>query len=64
MNGEGDDLPESAFYMVGGIDSARAKGMYIQNRICQHLLTGFIRREDSCRTREVVGRWTQRRCVS
>ncbi|KAK5137037.1 atp2, beta subunit of the F1 sector of mitochondrial F1F0 ATP synthase [Meristemomyces frigidus] len=26
MNGEGDDLPEGAFYMVGDIDSARAKG--------------------------------------
>jgi len=26
MNGEGDDLPESAFYMVGNFDSARAKG--------------------------------------
>jgi F-type H+-transporting ATPase subunit beta len=26
MNGEGDDLPESSFYMVGDIDAARAKG--------------------------------------
>ncbi|KAH6717602.1 alpha-glucan branching enzyme [Leptodontidium sp. MPI-SDFR-AT-0119] len=26
MNGEGDDLPESAFYMVGDIDHARSKG--------------------------------------
>ena len=26
MNGEGDDLPEGAFYMVGDIDAARAKG--------------------------------------
>merc|ERR1712144_69516 len=26
MNGEGDDLPESAFYMVGDIDHARTKG--------------------------------------
>lgn len=26
MDGEGDDLPESAYYMVGGFDSARAKG--------------------------------------
>jgi len=26
MNGEGDDLPESAFYMTGSIDDARAKG--------------------------------------
>ncbi|KAF1997221.1 mitochondrial ATP synthase-like protein beta subunit [Amniculicola lignicola CBS 123094] len=26
MNGEGDDLPEGAFYMVGDIESARAKG--------------------------------------
>lgn len=26
INGEGDDLPESAFYMVGDIDAARAKG--------------------------------------
>ncbi|EKD16198.1 uncharacterized protein L3040_009563 [Drepanopeziza brunnea f. sp. 'multigermtubi'] len=26
MNGEGDDLPESSFYMVGDIDHARAKG--------------------------------------
>ncbi|KAK3169968.1 atp2, beta subunit of the F1 sector of mitochondrial F1F0 ATP synthase [Lepraria neglecta] len=26
MNGEGDDLPEGAFYMVGDIDSARQKG--------------------------------------
>ncbi|KAL7270555.1 atp2, beta subunit of the F1 sector of mitochondrial F1F0 ATP synthase [Rhizina undulata] len=26
MNGETDDLPEAAFYMVGNIDSARAKG--------------------------------------
>jgi F-type H+-transporting ATPase subunit beta len=26
MNGEGDDLPENSFYMVGDIDHARAKG--------------------------------------
>ena len=26
MNGEGDDLPEGAFYMVGDFESARAKG--------------------------------------
>merc|ERR1712115_578560 len=26
INGEGDDLPEGAFYMVGDIESARAKG--------------------------------------
>ncbi|KAG9829182.1 hypothetical protein KCU98_g9803, partial [Aureobasidium melanogenum] len=26
MNGEADDLPEGAFYMVGDLDSARAKG--------------------------------------
>ena len=26
MNGEGDDLPEAAFYMVGDFESARAKG--------------------------------------
>jgi F-type H+-transporting ATPase subunit beta len=26
VNGEGDDLPEGAFYMVGDFDSARAKG--------------------------------------
>ncbi|KAI9053962.1 hypothetical protein LZ554_002906 [Drepanopeziza brunnea f. sp. 'monogermtubi'] len=26
MNGEGDDLPESSFYMVGDINHARAKG--------------------------------------
>ncbi|KAF2754960.1 alpha-glucan branching enzyme [Pseudovirgaria hyperparasitica] len=26
MNGEGDDLPEGAFYMVGDLASARAKG--------------------------------------
>ena len=26
INGEGDDLPESAFYMVGDFESARAKG--------------------------------------
>ncbi|KAJ6102845.1 ATP synthase subunit beta [Penicillium sp. IBT 16267x] len=26
INGEGDDLPESAFYMVGDFQSARAKG--------------------------------------
>ncbi|KAF1810096.1 ATP synthase F1, beta subunit [Eremomyces bilateralis CBS 781.70] len=26
LNGEADDLPENAFYMVGGIDAARAKG--------------------------------------
>ncbi|KAL2010794.1 hypothetical protein VTN00DRAFT_3512 [Thermoascus crustaceus] len=26
INGEADDLPEAAFYMVGDIDSARAKG--------------------------------------
>ncbi|KAG9236137.1 alpha-glucan branching enzyme [Amylocarpus encephaloides] len=26
MSGEGDDLPEGAFYMVGDIDAARAKG--------------------------------------
>ena len=26
MNGEADDLPEGAFYMVGNLESARAKG--------------------------------------
>ena len=26
ISGEGDDLPEAAFYMVGDFDSARAKG--------------------------------------
>ncbi len=26
MSGEGDDLPEGAFYMVGDIESARVKG--------------------------------------
>lgn len=26
MNGNADDLPEGAFYMVGNIESARAKG--------------------------------------
>ena len=26
INGEGDDLPEGAFYMVGDFESARAKG--------------------------------------
>lgn len=26
LDGKHDDLPESAFYMVGGIESARAKG--------------------------------------
>jgi len=26
INGEGDDLPETAFYMVGNLESARAKG--------------------------------------
>ncbi|KAJ4344321.1 atp2, beta subunit of the F1 sector of mitochondrial F1F0 ATP synthase [Ascochyta clinopodiicola] len=26
LNGEGDDLPEGAFYMVGNLESARAKG--------------------------------------
>ncbi|CAO2648455.1 Nn.00g077220.m01.CDS01 [Neocucurbitaria sp. VM-36] len=26
LNGEGDDLPEGAFYMVGDLESARAKG--------------------------------------
>ncbi|KAJ4395556.1 atp2, beta subunit of the F1 sector of mitochondrial F1F0 ATP synthase [Didymella pomorum] len=26
LNGEGDDLPEGAFYMVGNLDAARAKG--------------------------------------
>jgi F-type H+-transporting ATPase subunit beta len=26
MNGEADDLPEGAFYMVGNLASARAKG--------------------------------------
>ncbi|KAK2752871.1 atp2, beta subunit of the F1 sector of mitochondrial F1F0 ATP synthase [Arachnomyces sp. PD_36] len=26
LNGDGDDLPENAFYMVGNFDSARAKG--------------------------------------
>lgn len=26
MDGEGDDLPEGAFYMVGGFDEAREKG--------------------------------------
>ncbi|KAF5861750.1 atp2, beta subunit of the F1 sector of mitochondrial F1F0 ATP synthase [Aspergillus alliaceus] len=26
INGEGDDLPEAAFYMVGDLESARAKG--------------------------------------
>lgn len=26
MNGNADDLPEGAFYMVGSIESARAKG--------------------------------------
>jgi F-type H+-transporting ATPase subunit beta len=26
MNGNCDDLPEAAFYMVGNIESARAKG--------------------------------------
>ena len=26
MNGDGDSLPEGAFYMVGDIDAARAKG--------------------------------------
>jgi len=29
LNGEGDDLPEAAFYMVGGFDEARAKGAKI-----------------------------------
>ena len=26
LNGEGDDLPEGAFYMVGNLEAARAKG--------------------------------------
>lgn len=26
MNGNADDLPEGAFYMVGSIEAARAKG--------------------------------------
>jgi F-type H+-transporting ATPase subunit beta len=26
MNGEADDLPEGAFYMVGDLEAARAKG--------------------------------------
>ncbi|MFT5130814.1 MAG: F0F1-type ATP synthase beta subunit, partial [Rhodothermales bacterium] len=26
LEGKHDDLPEAAFYMVGGIDEARAKG--------------------------------------
>jgi len=29
LNGEADDLPESAFYMVGNLESARAKGEQI-----------------------------------
>ncbi|KAH8769592.1 alpha-glucan branching enzyme [Hyaloscypha sp. PMI_1271] len=33
MNGEGDDLPEGAFYMVGDIDAARAKGEKILSEL-------------------------------
>ncbi len=29
LNGEGDSLPESAFYMVGGLASAKEKGKKI-----------------------------------
>lgn len=54
MNGEGDDLPEGAFYMVGNFESARAKGeskfphSYIQLDSTNKLY------RDSCRAREAV----------
>jgi F-type H+-transporting ATPase subunit beta len=32
VEGRHDDLPEDAFYMVGGIDEAVEKGAELQNR--------------------------------
>lgn len=52
MNGEGDDLPEGAFYMVGDFDSARAKGEKVRYHSLHLQETKLTFCADSSRTRE------------
>lgn len=54
MNGEGDDLPENSFYMVGDIDSARVSLSRVLNLIPNADMVIDQGREDSCRFGEGV----------
>ena len=54
MNGEGDDLPEGAFYMVGNFESARAKGESKLPHLYLWLNKTNNPCRDSCRTREAI----------
>jgi len=52
MNGEGDDLPEGAFYMVGDFESARAKGEKVRELPMLRNYTLTLTLTDSCGARK------------